>query len=67
MRIKYTTFCQWRTEGEGYGPRSVAKTRDPEEAAKAFADLVKFYKVNIEQGDCHIEMVANIDAELPAN
>lgn len=66
--IKYTTFCQWRMEsapGEPYGPRSVTQTADPEAASLAFHDLVKFYKVNIEQGDCHIEMVANIDAEIP--
>ena len=67
MRIKYTTFCQWRMEGDGYGPRSVTQTRDPQEGTTAFADLVKFYKVNIEQGDCHIEMVANIDAQLPGD
>lgn len=63
--IKYTTFVQWRLEGDDYGPRHVQQTRDPMEASNRFNGHVKFYQDNIKQGDCHVEMVANIDAPKP--
>ncbi len=68
MLIKYTVFCQWRLEskdGEPYGPRSLTQHQNAHKAMIAFADLLKFYDVNIRQGDCHLEMIANIDAPKP--
>lgn len=64
--IKYTTFVQWRLDGDDYGPRHVQQTHDPIEAADRFKAHVTFYRDNIKQGDCHVEMVANIDGEVPS-
>lgn len=62
--IKYTTFVQWRLEeapGEPYGPRHVQQTFDPMEATNRFNRHVKFYHENIQQGDCHVQLVANME------
>ncbi len=68
--IKYITFVQWRLDdkdGEPYGPRHVQQTFDPMEATNRFTNHVKFYADNIKQGDCHVELIANIDGEISSD